>query len=233
MLLQSLYTGVYSRGGPTNIEPSNELSALLDRSPADVRGVKFNSSPGASNTVAAAAQTFVLMRVCALPSLLNAWLCSEHRAASVQSTIHLNSSSCIVAAQFAAVAAACSSITKHAYADGKPTTPAGVQSPLSGSMTARGSPASGSMTARGTPRSLRTEPAAFGYGNNSPSGSMTARGGSSFSSTPPAGSTTMRGHKPLLSGTQHVTEAADAVQAHLSELHTHMPVVDAHTRLIP
>lgn len=110
---KSLYTGVYSRGGPTNIEPSNELSALLDRSPADVRGVKFNGSPG-------------------------------------------------------------------------------VQSPLSGSMTARGSPASGSMTARGTPRSLRTEPAGFGYGNNSPSGSITARG-SSFNSTPPAGSTTMRG----------------------------------------
>ncbi len=109
--------------------------------------------------------------------------------------------------------------------------PAGVQSPLSGSMTARGSPASGSMTARGTPRSLRTEPAGFGYGNNSPSGSMTARGGSSFSSTPPAGSTTMRGHHPLLSGTQH--EAADAVQAHLSELHTHMLVVDAYPQLIP
>ncbi|DBA71896.1 TPA: hypothetical protein ACH3X2_010942 [Trebouxia sp. C0005] len=114
---KSLYTGVYSRGGPTNIEPSNELSALLDRSPADVRGVKFNGSPG-------------------------------------------------------------------------------VQSPLSGSMTARGSPASGSMTARGTPRSLRTEPAGFGYGNNSPSGSMTARGGSSFRSTPPAGSTTIRGVTP-------------------------------------
>lgn len=48
VLLQSLYTGVYSRGGPTNIEPSNELSALLDRSPADVRGVKFSGSPGVS-----------------------------------------------------------------------------------------------------------------------------------------------------------------------------------------
>ena len=47
-MLQSLYTGVYARGGPSNIEPSNELSALLDRSPADVRGVKFNGSPGIS-----------------------------------------------------------------------------------------------------------------------------------------------------------------------------------------
>ena len=88
------------------------------------------------------------------------------------------------------------------------------------------------MTARGTPRSLRTEPAGFGYGNNSPSGSMTARGGSSFRSTPPAGSTTIRGVHPLLSGTQHANKAADAVQAHLSELHTHTLVVNALTQLI-
>lgn len=52
VLLQSLYTGVYSRGGPTNTEPSNELSALLDRSPADVRGVKFSGSPGMSLGIA-------------------------------------------------------------------------------------------------------------------------------------------------------------------------------------
>ena len=52
VVLQSLYTGVYSRGGPTNIEPSNELSALLDRSPADVRGVKFSGSPGVSHGIA-------------------------------------------------------------------------------------------------------------------------------------------------------------------------------------
>lgn len=38
--MQSTYTGVYSRGGPTNVEPSRELSDLLDRSDADVRGVK-------------------------------------------------------------------------------------------------------------------------------------------------------------------------------------------------
>ena len=28
------------------MEPSNELSALLDRSPADIRGVKYAGSPG-------------------------------------------------------------------------------------------------------------------------------------------------------------------------------------------
>ncbi|KAL3156386.1 hypothetical protein ABBQ38_000700 [Trebouxia sp. C0009 RCD-2024] len=112
---KSLYTGVYARGGPTNIEPSNELSALLDRSPADIRGVKFTGSPG-------------------------------------------------------------------------------VHSPLSGSMTARGSPASGSMTSRGHIQGLRTEPAGFGYGNSSPSGSMTARRtGASFATSSPSGSMTARG----------------------------------------
>jgi hypothetical protein len=38
--LQSTYTGVYARGGPTNVDPSRDLSAILDRSPADLRGVK-------------------------------------------------------------------------------------------------------------------------------------------------------------------------------------------------
>ncbi|KAK9838481.1 hypothetical protein WJX81_002091 [Elliptochloris bilobata] len=37
---KSTYTGVYARGGPTNVDPSKDLSALLDRSPADVRGIK-------------------------------------------------------------------------------------------------------------------------------------------------------------------------------------------------
>eukprot|EP00884_Botryococcus_braunii_P021327 jgi/Botrbrau1/7879/Bobra.9_2s0053.2 len=37
---KSTYTGVYARGGPTNVEPSKDLSAILDRSPADMRGVK-------------------------------------------------------------------------------------------------------------------------------------------------------------------------------------------------
>ena len=41
---QSTYTGVYARGGPTNVDPSKELSALLDRSEADVRGIKKTSS---------------------------------------------------------------------------------------------------------------------------------------------------------------------------------------------
>jgi len=31
---------VYARGGPTNVDPPKDLSALLDRSPADVRGIK-------------------------------------------------------------------------------------------------------------------------------------------------------------------------------------------------
>lgn len=40
-LVQSTYTGVYARGGPTNVEPSKDLSSLLDRSPADIRGNKL------------------------------------------------------------------------------------------------------------------------------------------------------------------------------------------------
>jgi hypothetical protein len=40
-VLQSLYTGVYGKGGPTNVDmdPTN-LAGLCDRSSADVRGVK-------------------------------------------------------------------------------------------------------------------------------------------------------------------------------------------------
>lgn len=42
---QSTYTGVYAKGGPTNVDkdrasPGGMLSTLCDRSPADVRGVK-------------------------------------------------------------------------------------------------------------------------------------------------------------------------------------------------
>ena len=37
---QSTYTGVYAKGGPTNVDASGNLSDLLDRSPADVRGIK-------------------------------------------------------------------------------------------------------------------------------------------------------------------------------------------------
>lgn len=43
-MLQTTYTGVYARGGPTNVEQSQELSAYLDRSSADVRGVKRQTS---------------------------------------------------------------------------------------------------------------------------------------------------------------------------------------------
>jgi hypothetical protein len=40
--VQSTYTGVYARGGPTNtdMDPTN-LGALCDRSNADVRGIKM------------------------------------------------------------------------------------------------------------------------------------------------------------------------------------------------
>ena len=38
--MQSTYTGVYAQGGPTNVDRSPDLSNLLDRSSADVRGVK-------------------------------------------------------------------------------------------------------------------------------------------------------------------------------------------------
>ena len=40
---KSLYTGVYAQGGPTNVGgtgAANDLSSLLDRSDADVRGIK-------------------------------------------------------------------------------------------------------------------------------------------------------------------------------------------------
>lgn len=72
--LQSTYTGVYARGGPTNIEASVDLSSYLDRSKADVRGVKkvrgtvipFSSSPtGASPSTPPGTRTLtgnVLMR---------------------------------------------------------------------------------------------------------------------------------------------------------------------------
>jgi hypothetical protein len=47
---QSLYTGVYGKGGPTNVDmdPTN-LAGLCDRSSADVRGVK-NAAGGSRRT---------------------------------------------------------------------------------------------------------------------------------------------------------------------------------------
>lgn len=38
--VQSTYTGVYKKGGPTCVEPGKQLSDLVDRSPADIRGRK-------------------------------------------------------------------------------------------------------------------------------------------------------------------------------------------------
>lgn len=42
---KSTYTGVYASGGPTNVEKAKlgGLAYLLDRSPADVRGVKMQA----------------------------------------------------------------------------------------------------------------------------------------------------------------------------------------------
>lgn len=44
---QSLYTGVYGKGGPSNVDmdPTN-LAGLCDRSSADVRGIKTGGSSG-------------------------------------------------------------------------------------------------------------------------------------------------------------------------------------------
>ena len=39
---KSTYTGVYARGGPTNVDNVITLSNLLDRSEADARGIKKN-----------------------------------------------------------------------------------------------------------------------------------------------------------------------------------------------
>ncbi|KAK9915478.1 hypothetical protein WJX75_009754 [Coccomyxa subellipsoidea] len=37
---KSTYTGVYAKGGPTNVDGTGDLSALCDHTPADARGVK-------------------------------------------------------------------------------------------------------------------------------------------------------------------------------------------------
>ncbi|KIY94588.1 hypothetical protein MNEG_13374 [Monoraphidium neglectum] len=46
---KTCYTGVYAKGGPTNVDmdPSS-LASLCDRSPADARGVKVSGSGGGS-----------------------------------------------------------------------------------------------------------------------------------------------------------------------------------------
>ena len=41
---QSTYTGVYARGGPTNVDGSKDLSSLCDRTAADNRGVSTTST---------------------------------------------------------------------------------------------------------------------------------------------------------------------------------------------
>jgi hypothetical protein len=37
--MQSTYTGVYSRGGPTNVDGPKDLSGITNRKPANARGV--------------------------------------------------------------------------------------------------------------------------------------------------------------------------------------------------
>lgn len=45
---KSTYTGVYARGGPSSVDKDKSLRALLDRSPADVRGIKLQQERAAA-----------------------------------------------------------------------------------------------------------------------------------------------------------------------------------------
>lgn len=45
--MQSTYTGVYAKGGPTNVDMDpGSLASVCDRSPADARGVKVGGGGG-------------------------------------------------------------------------------------------------------------------------------------------------------------------------------------------
>lgn len=61
---QSTYTGVYKKGGPSTVEPSKDLSALLDRSPADVRGIKKSTLAQQGTSPLAGVQTRALAAYC-------------------------------------------------------------------------------------------------------------------------------------------------------------------------
>lgn len=51
--LQSTYTGVYAKGGPTNVDSDpSSLASVCDRSPADARGVKVASAAGSRRATA-------------------------------------------------------------------------------------------------------------------------------------------------------------------------------------
>jgi len=50
----STYTGVYAQGGPTTVDTNRSLDGLLDRSDADVRGVKTGAADVAALTHAVA-----------------------------------------------------------------------------------------------------------------------------------------------------------------------------------
>lgn len=49
---KSLYTGVYANGGPSTIDTDkvHDISQIMDRSDADVRGVSVNYQSGAART---------------------------------------------------------------------------------------------------------------------------------------------------------------------------------------
>eukprot|EP00287_Rhodomonas_sp_CCMP768_P028303 CAMPEP_0202853172 /NCGR_PEP_ID=MMETSP1389-20130828/90345_1 /ASSEMBLY_ACC=CAM_ASM_000865 /TAXON_ID=302021 /ORGANISM="Rhodomonas sp., Strain CCMP768" /LENGTH=340 /DNA_ID=CAMNT_0049531715 /DNA_START=37 /DNA_END=1059 /DNA_ORIENTATION=+ len=54
---KSLYTGVHAKGGPSTIDTDKvaDISQIMDRSDADVRGVKKDKAPAAAHTVAGTA----------------------------------------------------------------------------------------------------------------------------------------------------------------------------------
>ena len=94
--LQSTYTGVHAHGGPTTVDPSKDLSALLDRSESDVRGVKRGDSTGSVRSSLATPPTMPSPGVQAsLQSEPSAWIGSRQsgiyllQLVSVQQRSHL------------------------------------------------------------------------------------------------------------------------------------------------
>ncbi|KAK9820323.1 hypothetical protein WJX72_008971 [[Myrmecia] bisecta] len=125
---KSTYTGVYARGGPTNVEPSNDLSALLDRSDADVRGVPLRKTLSISDPpLSARGPMSPAGSACSSPHYAH----SPHYGSS---TVFSNPGNLTARTH----TPPSGSMTARAHTPG-------------GSMTARAySPSSGSMTARGS-----------------------------------------------------------------------------------
>lgn len=181
------------------MEPSNELSALLDRSPADIRGVKYGGSPGQLPlctlpvcSVESTCKTQV-SNVYSRYTSLHFWRAYESELSLSWFLTHMSHPASLIKllhwlcclSTFFCRYLECVTGGQWLLPAGASSLSPGAQSPLSGSMTARGTPPSGSMTARGTPRGLRSEPSAFGYGNTTPSGSSTSRATTpKFSTTP-------------------------------------------------